>query len=73
VRYFELLLAVYFTHLVALRFPGRAFAAGTDLGDGQAGMVRLAPVARLRRLLNFIGSTSGPLTMKWPLIIRMVL
>jgi hypothetical protein len=35
-------------------------------------MVRLAPVARLERLLNFIGSMSGPVTMKSPLISRMV-
>jgi hypothetical protein len=35
-------------------------------------MMRLAPVSRLAPALDFIGSTSGPLTMKSPLIIRMV-
>jgi hypothetical protein len=35
-------------------------------------MMRLAPVSRLAPALDFIGSTSGPLTMKWPLTSRMV-
>ena len=35
-------------------------------------MVRHAPLPRLAPALDFIGSTSGPLTMKWPLTSRMV-
>ena len=40
--------------------------------DRRAGMVGLAPVARLRAALNFIGAMSGPVTMKSPLTTRMV-
>ena len=51
----------------------RALAAGANLRDRRAGMVRLAPVVAPReRLLNFIGSMSGPVTMKSPLTSRMV-
>jgi hypothetical protein len=55
-------------------FPGcRAFAAGTDLGNRRSPDGAVLHQSRASgRDLNFIGSTSGPLTTKWPLIIRMV-
>ena len=39
---------------------------------GEPGWCVLHQSLASRRVLNFIGSTSGPLTMKWPLISRMV-
>jgi hypothetical protein len=50
----------------------RSLAAAANLRDRRARMMRLAPVSRLAPALDFIGSTSGPLTMKWPLTSRMV-
>ena len=53
-------------------FLDARFPPGPTSVMGEPGWCVLHQSLASGRVLNFIGSTSGPLTTKWPLIIRMV-